>query len=63
MERVTFEDIHGTKKTFTQKLDEAGDIAVSLVISDHKKSLKNPGLIIRVGGRAIGEPTFFWTGE
>lgn len=59
LERVTFEDIHGTKKTFTQKLDEAGDIAVSLVISDHKKSLKNPGLIIRVGGRAIGEPTFF----
>jgi hypothetical protein len=59
MEKVTFEDIHGTKKAFTKKLDEAGNIAVSLVISDHKKSLKNPGLIIRVGGRAIGEPTFF----
>ncbi|WJQ81920.1 ATP-binding protein [Brevibacillus brevis] len=58
-EKVTFEDIQGSRKTFTKKLDEAGDIAVSLVISDHKKSLKNPGLIIRVGGRAIGEPTFF----
>ncbi|KEQ22135.1 ATP-binding protein [Paenibacillus tyrfis] len=58
-EKVTFEDIQGTKKAFTKKLDEAGDIAVSLVISDHKKPLKNPGLIIRVGGRVIGDPTFF----
>lgn len=48
-EKVTFEDIQGIKKAFTKKLDEAGDIVVSLVISEHKKCLKNPGLIIRVG--------------
>ncbi|MEC1714832.1 ATP-binding protein [Schinkia azotoformans] len=62
-EKVTFEDIQGTKKAFTKRLNETGNITVSLVISDQKKSLKNPGLIIRVGGRVIGEPTFFGLGH
>ncbi|MFF2153798.1 Shedu anti-phage system protein SduA domain-containing protein [Paenibacillus chitinolyticus] len=58
-EKITYEDIQGVKKKIKYKLIEAGDITGSIIISENRKPLKNPGVIIRIGGRAIGEPTFF----
>jgi hypothetical protein len=36
-----------------------GNVKMSFAISDGKHSVKHPGIVIKVSGKPIGEPSFF----
>lgn len=56
---VDIEDIPG--KTFVRNLSlaSAGDVQIRYTIADHKKSVKQAGLVVKVRGKVIGQPQLF----
>jgi len=58
-DRLTIDLIPGKIEEYELDVPEIGKIPIKLIISESKKSLPEPGIIIRVKGRAIGKPTFF----
>lgn len=53
------EDISGRTLTQDVELAGIGNVRLHFTISDSKRPPKNPGIVIRVGGKAIGKPQFF----
>lgn len=56
---VDIEDIPG--KTFVRNLQlpSAGDVQVRYTIADQKKAVRQAGLVVKVRGKAIGQPQLF----
>lgn len=55
---LDIDDIQGSYKEHGAELDGIGNINLRFTVSD-KKPLKNPGIVLRVAGKTIGEPSFF----
>jgi len=53
------DDIQGSYTKYNNSLPLAGDINLEFTVSNQKAKLKQPGISIRVGGKAIGKPRFF----
>ena len=56
---ATFNDIPGEALSTERKLDKTGPVRIALTIADEKQSVKNPGIVVKVGGKPIGRPSFF----
>jgi hypothetical protein len=56
---ATLHDIPGESYSVDQKLPTLGDVKMSFAISDGKQVVKHPGIVIKVGGKPIGDPSFF----
>lgn len=56
--KLDIDDIQGV--FFEQEIDipKVGKIRLRFTISDQKGSLRKPGIIMRVGGKVVGEPSF-----
>lgn len=53
------DDAPGEFRQTEKVLQDAGKVNLSFAISDQKNGLRQPGITIRVGGKAIGKPGFF----
>ena len=53
------DDAPGEYRKVEVNLPQAGDVKLQFSISDQKSGLRQPGITIRVGGKAIGKPGFF----
>lgn len=58
-EVATLRDIPGQSYDFERELPAVGNIKMSFAIADTKIPVKHPGIVIKVKGKPIGEPTFF----
>lgn len=56
---VTMQDIPGEFHSIEKDLPAVGNIKMSFSISDGKHVVKHPGIVVKVNGKQIGEPTFF----
>jgi hypothetical protein len=56
---ATLHDIPGDFHSNNKVLPVVGNIKVSFTISDGKYVVKHPGIVIKVNGKPIGEPSFF----
>jgi len=56
---ATLHDIPGEAYSVAQKLPTVGAVKMSFAISDGKQAVKHPGIVIKVNGKPIGEPSFF----
>lgn len=57
--RLDVDDVQGSYFEHEEKLPNAGDVKVRLSISDGKAGLRQPGITLRVCGKAVGPPSFF----
>ena len=62
-ERLTFKDIPGDSHEKESTIDNLGAVKLSFTISEGKNSLKHPGIVVKVNGKPIGEPSFFGLDE
>ncbi len=53
------DDAPGEFRQIEASLHDTGKVKLSFSISDQKSGLRQPGITIRVGGKAIGKPGFF----
>ncbi|MGE5496482.1 MAG: ATP-binding protein [Syntrophothermus sp.] len=58
-EVLDIEDVPGDTHKEEHDLPSAGKIKAKFTVSNVKKSLREPGIAIRVNGKVIGKPTFF----
>ncbi len=56
---ATLHDIPGEAYSVAQKLPTVRAVKMSFAISDGKQAVKHPGIVIKVNGKPIGEPSFF----
>lgn len=56
---ATLQDIPGEFYSGDAKLPVVGNVKVAFAISDGKHVVKHPGIVIKVNGKPIGEPSFF----
>jgi hypothetical protein len=56
---ATLHDIPGESYSVGRRLPVLGDVKMSFAISDGKQAVKHPGIVIKVDGKPIGEPSFF----
>lgn len=56
---ATLHDIPGESYSVGRSLPALGDVKMSFAISDGKQAVKHPGIVIKVDGKPIGEPSFF----
>lgn len=57
--RLDVDDVRGTYSEHQQALPSVGDVRLRLSIFDGKTGLRQPGITLRVGGKAVGAPGFF----
>lgn len=57
--RLDIDDVSGSYTEQSESLPNAGEVRLRFAISDGKTGLRQPGITIRVGGKAIGKPGFF----
>jgi hypothetical protein len=57
--RLDVDDVSGSYNEQFEALPNAGEVRLRFAISDGKAGLRQPGITIRVGGKAIGKPGFF----
>ncbi len=57
--RLDIDDVSGSYTDETTSLPNAGKVRLRFAISDGKAGLRQPGVTIRVGGKAVGKPGFF----
>lgn len=53
------DDVRGTYREDVESLETAGKVRLRFSISDGKIGLRQPGITLRVDGKAVGKPTFF----
>ncbi|MEG3191597.1 ATP-binding protein [Lysobacter sp. D1-1-M9] len=53
------DDVRGTYHEEAEALEATGDVRLRFSISDGKASLRQPGITLRVDGKAVGKPSFF----
>lgn len=56
---LDIDDVSGSYTVETKVLENAGEVKLRFAISDGKAGLRQPGITIRVGGKAVGKPGFF----
>lgn len=57
--RLDVDDAPGVFNEKNTDLPDVGKVNLRFAISDQKNGLRQPGITIRVGGKAIGKPGFF----
>ena len=62
-DRLAIEDIPGEPFSESTKIDGVGLVRLNLTVSDSRKPLKHSGIVIRVGGKIVGRPTYFGLDE
>jgi hypothetical protein len=58
-EMVSVQDAAGDKMSESGSLPQAGAVKGTFTIVDPKKRLREPGIVIRIGGKIVGNPGFF----
>lgn len=53
------DDVQGNYTEYENNLPTVGDIKLKFSISNQKRSLRQPGISIRVGGKIVGAPDYF----
>jgi hypothetical protein len=56
---LSYDDIPGTSRSFSDNLPEAGGIRLQFTVSDSRGSPRRRGIQIRVDGKAVGTPQMF----
>lgn len=56
--KLDLDDIAGAFIEEVAELQNIGKVHLRFAISDNKKSLKQSGIVIKVGGKAVGKPSF-----
>lgn len=56
---LDIDDIHGSYTELVKPVVGVGDVNIRFTISDQKSQLRAPGIVIRVAGKTVGDPTFF----
>ena len=57
--RLDVDDVSGSYSEHEEELPRAGKIKLRFSISDGKSGLRQPGVTLRVDGKAVGRPGFF----
>lgn len=57
--RLDVDDVSGSYSELEQDLPNAGKVKLRFAISDGKTGLRQPGITLRVDGKAVGRPGFF----
>ncbi|MFN4342859.1 MAG: ATP-binding protein [Azonexus sp.] len=57
--RLDVDDVSGSYSEQEQDLPNAGRVKLRFAISDGKSGLRQPGITLRVDGKAVGRPGFF----
>lgn len=57
--RLDVDDISGRYVVQEKTLPQVGDVRIRFSISDGKTGLRQPGITLRVDGKAVGKPSFF----
>lgn len=57
--RLDVDDVSGSYSEQEQDLPNAGKVKLRFAISDGKSGLRQPGITLRVDGKAVGRPGFF----
>ena len=57
--RLDVDDVSGSYSEQEQELPSAGKVKLRFSISDGKSGLRQPGITLRVDGKAVGRPGFF----
>ncbi len=57
--RMSIDDLDGTYNEKKARLPSVGDVSMRFTISSGKAGLREPGISLMVGGKAIGKPRFF----
>jgi hypothetical protein len=61
---LSVEDLPGRTETLTKPLGEKGNAALCFtIVEPGRKSPKQPGIVVKVGGKVIGRPRFFGLDE
>ena len=58
-ERLGLEDVPGEGFQQTCAVEDAGDVRLMFKVSEDPKPLKQPGIVLRIGGKVVGKPGFF----
>ncbi len=58
-EALAIEDVPGQAFAETVQTPAAGSAALSFIVSENQKSLKQSGIALRVGGKIVGKPEYF----
>ena len=53
------DDVQGSYTEVKNKVPKVGEVNLQFTISNQKKKLRQPGIAIRVGGKVVGNPSFF----
>ncbi|MFK2876400.1 ATP-binding protein [Rhodanobacter hydrolyticus] len=57
--RLDIDDVRGSYNEEVETLPSVGEVRLRFAISDGKTGLRQPGITLRVDGKAIGKPSFF----
>lgn len=57
--RLDVDDVSGSYSELEHSLPNAGKVKLRFAISDGKSGLRQPGITLRVDGKAVGRPGFF----
>lgn len=58
-QEMTLKDIPGEHFDISHSLPEVGEVALSFAISEGKQRLRESGIVIKVDGKPIGDPSYF----
>ncbi|MER2540311.1 MAG: ATP-binding protein [Azonexus sp.] len=57
------DDVDGVFKSETMNVQDVGDVRLRFAISEKRSVSRQPGIVIRVDGKAVGKPIFFGLDE
>lgn len=56
---LDIDDVAGEYQECSDRLPNAGDVRLRFSISESKTGLRQPGIVLKVDGKAVGKPQFF----
>lgn len=56
---LSVDDLPGKTRLHEEKVADAGTVCLRFTITEGKKLPANPGIVVRVGGKVVGDPSFF----
>jgi hypothetical protein len=62
-DQATLNDIPGEQHKENQTLPAIGEVKLSFAIAERKQGLKDSGIIVRVNGKPVGDPSYFGLDE
>jgi hypothetical protein len=57
--QLSVQDLKGASRETCATLPEAGNVGLRFIITDGSKSIKSPGIVVKVDGKAVGKPILF----